>query len=265
MAKLYVIVLIRINTISGACFSTGQHEPGPMLTVTLDMEQHDCPLTQTTLEYDVAFTTPHWDFSRSADEWTLRISAVAPDVETLEQGLRRLRDDDAMNEFSLQVKQGNRALLRTVFEGTDAMEITTKHGGFVAAPFRNTGGSEQWTLGFDEPEAADATLGDLDRNHEFTVQGRRRLDLAAFFEVLHHHDASATLLNACRQLTLTERDVLATAYENGYFDTPRDESLASLSDRLDVSDVAISKTLRRAERKLLGPTLTALEKLDSDG
>lgn len=94
-----------------------------MITIRLDMEQHDCPLTQTTAEHDVAFTTPHWNFSRAADEWTLRISAVAPDAEILEQGLRRLRDDDAMSEFTLQAKQGNRARLRTVFEGTDAMEI----------------------------------------------------------------------------------------------------------------------------------------------
>lgn len=234
-----------------------------MLGVTLDMRQRDCPLTRTTVDHDVTFVTPHWDFSPTADRWTLRISADAADRAALDAGLRALRDHDAMCEFDLHAKRGGRAALRTVFEGTEAMDVVADHGGFVVAPFRNVAGRERWTLGFDDPDALDATLAELGRDHEFAV--RDRGSVGAAFDVRRHDDAADALLDGCRRPTPTEREVLATAYERGYFETPREETLASLGDRLGVSDVAVSKALRRAERKLLGPALEARRTLDERG
>lgn len=236
-----------------------------MLSVTLDMRQRDCPLTRTTVDHDVTFVTPHWDFSRAADRWTLRVSAAGEDRAALDAGLRSLRDHEAMCEFDLHAKRRERASLRTVFEGTEAMEAVADHGGFVVAPFRNVDGRERWTLGFDDPDALDATLAELDRTHEFTVRDRGPVESGEGFDVRRHEDAATTLLDGCRRLTPTEREVVATAYENGYFETPREETLASLGDRLGVSDVAVSKALRRAERKLLGPALAALRDLDERG
>ncbi|WP_306061510.1 helix-turn-helix domain-containing protein [Natronococcus wangiae] len=74
-----------------------------------------------------------------------------------------------------------------------------------------------------------------------------------------HFDAASAFLTACERLTEIERQALSTAFEYGYYETPREETLASLSERCGVSDAAISKTLRRAERKLLGATVTTLQ------
>ncbi|MFB6305063.1 MAG: helix-turn-helix domain-containing protein [Haloferacaceae archaeon] len=229
-----------------------------MLSVTLDMRQPDCPLARTTADHDVTFVTPHWNFSPAADRWTLRVSASGADPGALEGALRALRDHDAMREFDLQAKRGDRASLRTVFEGTEAMHAVADNGGFVVAPFRDVDGRERWTLGFDDPAAADATLAALDRTHEFAVEDRT----AEPFDVLHHGEAAAALLDGCRRLTAAERDAVATAHERGYFETPRETTLASLGDALGVSDAAVSKALRRAERKLLGPALEARRDLD---
>ena len=53
------------------------------------------------------------------------------------------------------------------------------------------------------------------------------------------------------RLTEREREVLETALERGYYETPRTTTLDALGEILDVSDVAVSKTLRRVERKIL--------------
>lgn len=52
-------------------------------------------------------------------------------------------------------------------------------------------------------------------------------------------------------LTERQRETLATAYREGYFDIPRKVTLVDLAARLDVSDQAVSERLRRGEAKLV--------------
>jgi predicted DNA binding protein len=53
------------------------------------------------------------------------------------------------------------------------------------------------------------------------------------------------------KLTGPQRDALRTALETGYFTVPRRISLDELSDRLGVSDAAVSQRLRRGIESLL--------------
>jgi predicted DNA binding protein len=55
--------------------------------------------------------------------------------------------------------------------------------------------------------------------------------------------------------TGTERRRLAVAFARGYVESPRAVTLADPGDRLDVSDVAASGALRRAQRTLLAAAL----------
>jgi predicted DNA binding protein len=59
-------------------------------------------------------------------------------------------------------------------------------------------------------------------------------------------------------LSSAEHDVLAVAYENGYFNTPREITQRELADLVGISENAVSKQLRTAiklvvEEKLYGP------------
>jgi predicted DNA binding protein len=49
------------------------------------------------------------------------------------------------------------------------------------------------------------------------------------------------------------------AYDRGYFNSPRDVTMAELGEELGVSQQAIASRLRRGIRQVLGQTLTALE------
>ncbi|MFC5972291.1 helix-turn-helix domain-containing protein [Halomarina salina] len=56
---------------------------------------------------------------------------------------------------------------------------------------------------------------------------------------------------AVSALTGTERDVLRTAVEEGYFDVPRRITTAALADRVGVADDEVIVVLRRGTAKVL--------------
>lgn len=53
------------------------------------------------------------------------------------------------------------------------------------------------------------------------------------------------------KLTSAQRDALAVAYEQGYFDVPRDTTVTELAAQFDISDNAFSQRLRRGMRTLV--------------
>lgn len=56
-------------------------------------------------------------------------------------------------------------------------------------------------------------------------------------------------------LTTPQRQAIVAAYEDGYFEIPRRATLSDLSDRLGVSEQAVSQRLRRGTRSLVGNLL----------
>ena len=144
-------------------------------------------------------------------------------------------------------KQATTAFVQTTFAETTAIGTIDRHDGYVVGPFRNVAGTEQWHLGFDTEAAADAALSDLDRREELTVRNRHRLDPTESADSMPERIPHGT----SDRLTEREREVLETALERGYYETPRTTTPDALSEILDVSDVAVSKTLRRVERKIL--------------
>lgn len=232
-----------------------------MYRLTLDLWQDDCPLSRASADHDVTFTTPYWNYSPDSHQWELWVECSSADRSELEAGLRGLKESEAMRHFELRRKHGSCATLQLRFDETAAIETITAHGGAVVGPFTNCRGRERWHLGFTDAAAIDDALSDLDRREEFTVVERRALDSPAQSAVYQHFGAATTFLAACDRLTETEQQVLSTAIETGYYETPREETLASLGEQCGVSDAAVSKTLRRAERKLLGAAVTTLDDL----
>ncbi len=222
-----------------------------MQYLSLDVLQDDCPLTEVTRSHDVTCTTPYWRFIEELGQWELRVHVEAPDGPELEAGLERLRDDDAMRRFELRRKADSTAFVRVAFEETAAIGTVSRHDGYVIGPFHNTDGCERWHLGFDTRIDAENALSDLDRHEECIVRKQCRLDTALEYDPIRYYETANALLESCRQLTEREYVVLQTAVEMGYYETPRESTLTSIGEQLGVSDVAVSKTLRRGERKLL--------------
>ncbi|MFW5905920.1 MAG: helix-turn-helix domain-containing protein [archaeon] len=58
-------------------------------------------------------------------------------------------------------------------------------------------------------------------------------------------------------LTTPQHEALLVAYREGYFEVPREATLADLADDLETTTSALSERLRRGQRQLLARTLAA--------
>jgi len=64
-------------------------------------------------------------------------------------------------------------------------------------------------------------------------------------------------------LTDRQREVLRTAYESGYFETPRESSGQDVADRLGISQPTVNHHLRESQRRLLGLLLEETEEISA--
>ncbi|SDQ44499.1 helix-turn-helix domain-containing protein [Natronobacterium texcoconense] len=231
-----------------------------MISLALSVRQCDCPLTEASDEYDVAFVTPHWHYDHDRGDLELRILADAADGSALECGLDVVRSHEETIEFELLAKHGRTGRARLTMGTTDVMRTIVDHDGYLTGPFENVDGSERWQVGFDSDAAAEAALAILERrDDDVELRNRRVLDPETVLEDVHADAIGSTVLERSRELTATERETLRLAIDTGYYDVPRSATLGDLADALEVSDAAVSKTLRRAEGKLLEPTVSAVE------
>ncbi|MFC6973569.1 helix-turn-helix domain-containing protein [Halomicroarcula sp. GCM10025709] len=233
-----------------------------MIDIALDMEQYDCPFIDTTADHEVAFAAMQWEFDQSVRELETRMVVEADGRDALDNGLEALQAHGNMNDLSLLRRQGEVAQIRTVIEETAAMRTIRGHDGYITGPFHIEAGSEVWHVGFDTSHDADRTLSDLDRDNEFDVVERENTGLPELQDVVQNAGAAMTLVNGCRDLSETERETLETAVSEGYFESPRGATLGNLADEFGVSKPAVSKNLRRGERKMIERVVEALDDID---
>lgn len=233
-----------------------------MLSMEVDMVQYDCPYIDTTEDYEITFFTKQWDFNAADDVLETRIMATGSTPEELDRGLDALRDHPNMKNFELLRRKGEKALIRSFIGETKAMEAIRNNNGYITGPFEIRDGSEMWRVGFDSKEVAEQALDELGQHNDFTVESRESVDLEDYYDVLQNVDVAGGFLDKCRELSEVERETLTTAVEKGYFTRPRDANLSTLADEFDISKTAVSKNLRRSQRKILGQVVDAIEAVD---
>lgn len=98
---------------------------------------------------------------------------------------------------------------------------------------------------------------------DFRLQFRNREDLAGFRQAAIDRGVEIELRRLYNPglpdeagiITEEQRDAILTAYENGYWNVPRDVTLGELADLIGISDNATSQRLRRGIRTLVAETL----------
>ncbi|WP_232686987.1 helix-turn-helix domain-containing protein [Halobacterium zhouii] len=120
-----------------------------------------------------------------------------------------------------------------------------------------------------EAELAIIEVIGTDEQWSFQIRGDSRDHLARFSTRCEELDIPIQLSevralarienNEKNEMTDAQREVLALAYERGYFNSPRDVTMAELGDELGISQQAVASRLRRATRRIVSDTLSALE------
>ncbi len=103
----------------------------------------------------------------------------------------------------------------------------------------------QWTLRllFPRRESLSSAMEAIER-HDVVVDVRRMVEAGRNAD-----------LEATAALTEPQREAIAEAYQQGYYDVPREISLEELARELNISHQALSERLRRANRVLAGEQL----------
>lgn len=233
-----------------------------MIDVTMDMEQYDCPFIDTTDDHEVAFSAIQWEFDRVADELETRLVVEGDDRHALDAGLTALREHPNMRAYDLITRRDDVAQIHTRIVETDAMSTIREHDGYVTGPFHIEAGSEVWHVGFDREDEADGTLSDLERNNEFDVIERDSVGMGLLQDFVQNVGAAMSLVEGCRGLSDVERHTLEMAVDEGYFRTPREATLGTLAEEFGVSKPAVSKNLRRGQRKMIERVVAAMGELE---
>ncbi|MWV38881.1 helix-turn-helix domain-containing protein [Natrialba sp. INN-245] len=230
-----------------------------MIDLDIDMRQYDCPFIDTTDDVDIAFSAVQWQLDTSDDQLETRLIARGESRGALEDGLKALRAHPNMRECYILSKRENVAQIGTTIEQTNAMETIQQNGGYITGPFQIEHGRERWHVGFDDDDAEDHALAELERHNDYHVEDRDQFGPTPLFDLLENSDSAMELLEGCRSLTETERETFEVASRNGYYETPRETTLDELADHFEISKTAVSMNLRRSERKILKGALSALD------
>jgi predicted DNA binding protein len=233
-----------------------------MLDITMDVEQYDCPFIDATDDHGVAFSANHWEFDRGTEQLETRMLVEGHDRGALDAGLSALRDHENLRDYRLLSRTDNVAHVQTVIDQTEAMRVIRANDGYINGPFYIAEGSELWHVGFDDSGRADAALAELDRDNEYEVVARERRDLADVQGLIQNAGAAMTLIEGCQDLSDVERRTLEAAVDDGYFESPRGATLGTLAEEFGVSKPAVSKNLRRGQRKMIQRVVDALHTLD---
>lgn len=96
---------------------------------------------------------------------------------------------------------------------------------------------------------------------EFTSDLR---DRGFSFDLVRLHEMSYAQTGSQFGLTPKQHDALVTAWQMGYFDLPRETSMAAIAEELGITAQSLSDRLRRAQHTLIGDTLRAALPVDRD-
>lgn len=103
----------------------------------------------------------------------------------------------------------------------------------------------------------------------FSIRADDRKTIATFHQRCEDFDIPITLtklhaltpieMGTEQGLTDLQRQTLVLAYERGYFNSPRDVTMADLGEELGISQQAVASRLRRGIKRVLGETLAPVQ------
>jgi len=227
--------------------------------IVLEMEQYDCPYVLTSDDVEAMIYVFQWSMLENKGLDTRGI-IIANEPEELTNTINELKTQKYMKNINILSCRGPEAIFRGIIGLTNAMSIISKYG-FIMGPFYISRGREIWRVGFDNKELASLALSELDEKNEFRIIQEESLNIdsaGVFTGIIPKIEHYWKIENLKNKLTPTERAILRLAFELGYFDVPKKVDTATISKLLDISKAAFSKTIRKAEKKIIESILEVI-------
>lgn len=159
-----------------------------------------------------------------------------------EQFERALDREPGLSEYEVVDELDNRALYRVEWDSADDTFVQTlvAHDAILQ---QASGDAESWIFQLRFPDS-----DSLSAFHTAC----REAEIDVTVERLHH---SAERPDATSLMTDAQQALVERAYDEGYFDIPRETTLADLADQVGLSDQAVNERLRRGLEALIEGTI----------
>jgi PAS domain S-box-containing protein len=154
-----------------------------------------------------------------------------------------LENDFVAVESLTRIERGTEHLFRAILSGPTVPTTLLECG---AIPHNVTANATETTATVRLPQETDVRVF-LDRVRE-NYPGTELVARRTVERDGHTHEAVETAL--ADDLTDRQREVLVTAYESGFFESPRQTTGSELAALLDVSQPTVTHHLREAQRRL---------------
>lgn len=154
-----------------------------------------------------------------------------------------LRDEPELTEFEVIDTVNDRQLYRAKWDSSIDSFVQTMVS-FDVVLQEAGGDAESWTF--------QLRFSDSHQLSEFHAACRER-DIRLSVESIYNPIEPAAV--ETREMTQAQRALIEQAFEAGYFDIPRQVTLAELADERGISDQAVNERLRRGLRTLVAATV----------
>lgn len=204
--------------------------------------RHDSPILQESLSQAPETTVRYEETYQSSDGTDFLFWAEGGGLATFDDALAA---DPTVTDPVLLTETQTRRLYRVTFTAHGETVVTVPcWSDLDISIIEATGSKEGWDLRMRMPSR------DTLRQYRGFCEER---DLRFRLKSIYEETAAANQADA--QLTNVQREALVTARKLGYFDIPRQASMADVADHCDISSQAVSERIRRATVTLIDAAL----------
>lgn len=185
------------------------------------------------------------DVSRTQPEATFEVLSAVPDANAafallrvtgpeIEPPLSAVEDHDHITEFS--------SIQRT--DGEATIQVETISPPLLQSAARGSGLPIEFPVAISDGEATVDVTGSHER---LAALGDQLRGLGLEFDIEYIQER----LHTSQLLTESQYELVRTAVDHGYYDTPRSCTLTELADSLDLAKSTCSERLHRAEEAMI--------------
>lgn len=226
-----------------------------MYLVTIQKEPHHCPFSDVTMNCNVKLLHTCVQFDGSTENVWSHISSE--EQEELQKSIFRIKSHPKIARLQIISMTKNLASIRVNVRSTKTIAPIILNGGYVIAPILALDGKEFWRAIFSTKSQLNKALNGIMKNYSLKITDVLKLDPIVFFNLNQNFEYVLSIIGTINELSTKEKSLLTTAIKKGFFDEPKRINTIELANLFGVSKVAISRRIRRIERKLL-PALWAL-------
>jgi len=209
----------------------------------------DSPILQEALTQAPTTTVTHDEEYQTSDGIAFLFWVKGDDLTAFDDGLSA--DSTVTNPVQLAETRARRLYRVTFTDRGESVATFQSWAELNISLLRSTATHEGWNVRMRMPDRET-----LEKYRETCAERDLQFQLQAIYETTEAvPTADATASTAEAQLTDSQRKAFTTARELGYFQIPREASLADVADHCEVSSQAVSERLRRGTATLVDTVL----------